>query len=84
MAQNLLASDYGDQRYKNFFLSVSHDLFENIDNMAQYYKTFYDRNLLAFLNRVFVPGKPFLPSLMFANKAGAYLSNALFKCSTQE
>ncbi len=30
---------------------------------------------------VFVPGKPFLPSLMFVGKAGAYPSEASFRCS---
>jgi len=32
--------------------------------------------------KVFVPGKPFQPSLMFAGKAGAYPSEASFRCST--
>ncbi len=32
--------------------------------------------------RVFVPGKLLQPSLMFAGKAGAYLSEAPFRCST--
>ncbi len=32
--------------------------------------------------RAFVPGKLFKPSLMFAGKAGAYLSEAPFRCST--
>ncbi len=31
---------------------------------------------------VFVTGKPFKPSLMFAGKAGAYLIEAPFRCST--
>jgi hypothetical protein len=31
---------------------------------------------------VFVPGKPFQPSLMFAGKVGAFLSGALERCST--
>jgi len=31
---------------------------------------------------VFVPGKPFKPSLIFAGKAGAYPSEAPFRCST--
>jgi hypothetical protein len=31
---------------------------------------------------VFLPGKPFLPSLMSVGKAGAYLSEAPFGCST--
>ncbi len=33
-------------------------------------------------SRVFVPGKPFQPSLMFADKARAYPSEAPFRCST--
>jgi hypothetical protein len=33
--------------------------------------------------REFVPVKPFQPSLMFSGKAGAYLSEAPFRCSTQ-
>jgi hypothetical protein len=32
--------------------------------------------------RVFFSGKPFQPSLMFVNNAEAYLSEALFKCTT--
>ncbi len=32
--------------------------------------------------RVFVPGKPFQPSLMSSGKAGAYLSEAAFMYST--
>ncbi len=42
------------------------------------YKTFYGRNLLIFVTRVFVPGKgkPFQPSLVFAGKVGAYPSGA--------
>ena len=31
---------------------------------------------------MFVPGKPFQPSLMNADKAKAYLSEAPFRCST--
>ncbi len=31
--------------------------------------------------RVFVPGRPFQPSLMFVVKAGAYLSEAPLRCS---
>jgi hypothetical protein len=31
---------------------------------------------------VFVPGKPFKPSLMFVGKAGAFVSEAPIKCST--
>jgi hypothetical protein len=32
--------------------------------------------------RVFVPGKPFQPSLMYLSKDGAYLDEATFRCST--
>jgi hypothetical protein len=32
--------------------------------------------------RAFVHGKPFQPSLMFAGKAGAYLNEGPFRCST--
>ncbi len=35
----------------------------------------------AKLARVFVPGKPFLPSLIFANKTGTYLSGEPFRLS---
>ncbi len=31
---------------------------------------------------MFVPGKPFRPSLVFADKAGAYRSEAPFRSST--
>jgi hypothetical protein len=44
------------------------------------YKTFYGRNFpFSLFARVFVPGKPFQPSLMFAGKAGAYWSEAPFQ-----
>ncbi len=46
---------------------------------GQCYKTFYGRNLRIF---VFVPGKTFQPSLMFTGKAGAYPSEAPFRCTT--
>ena len=37
---------------------------------VMYYKTFYDRNLQIFVTaRVFVPGKPHHPSIMFVGKA---------------
>jgi hypothetical protein len=50
---------------------------------SQYHKTYYGRNLRISLNKlVFVPGKPFLLSLMFAGKAGTYPSEAPFRCST--
>jgi|APCry1669190288_1035285.scaffolds.fasta_scaffold675541_1 hypothetical protein len=43
-----------------------------------YHKTYYGRN-----NKLeFAPGKPFHPNLVFANKAGAYPSEAPFRWST--
>ncbi len=36
---------------------------------GQYYKTFYGHNLQIFVARVFVPVKPFQPSLLFVGKA---------------
>ncbi len=36
---------------------------------GQSYETFYGRNLQIFVARVFVPGKPFQPCLMFVGKA---------------
>jgi hypothetical protein len=36
---------------------------------GQSYETFYERNLQIFVARVFVPVKPFRPSLMFVGKA---------------
>ncbi len=48
-----------------------------VDLRGQSYKTFYCCNLQIFVNtRVFVPGKPFHSSVVFAGKAGAYLSEA--------
>ncbi len=41
------------------------------------------RNILMFVKvRVLVPVRPYQPSLMFASNAGAYLSEAPFRCST--
>jgi hypothetical protein len=49
---------------------------------SQCYKTFYGSNLrILYKARVFVPDKPFQPSLMSAVKAGAYLSEAHFTSS---
>jgi hypothetical protein len=50
--------------------------FYSIGTWGQCYNTFYDRKLPTF---VIVPGEPFQPTLMFAGKAGAYLSGALLK-----
>ncbi len=45
-------------------------IFYNISPLRLYYKTFYSHNLWIFCNKlVFVPGKPFLSSLMFVGKA---------------
>jgi hypothetical protein len=50
-----------------------------IDFWGLYYKTFYNCNLRIFvIARVFVFGKPFQLSLMFAGKAAAYMSEAPF------
>jgi hypothetical protein len=51
---------------------------------AQCYKTFYVRNLRMFVI-IFVPGKPFQPSLMFVGNGKAkslLLRRASFRCST--
>ncbi len=54
-----------------------------IKGWGLYYKTFYGHNLrISEINQGFVLGKPFQPSLMFAVKAGAYLTEAPFRCST--
>ncbi len=46
----------------------------------EYYKPLiYDYFQLAIL---FVPGKPFQPSLMFSSKVKAFLSEAHFRCPT--
>jgi len=37
---------------------------------------------LFVIARVFVPGKPFETSLMFASMTGVYLSETPFRCST--
>jgi hypothetical protein len=50
----------------------------------QFYKTFlsliYKFSIEA---RVFAPGKPFQPGLMFSGKAIAYPSEAPFRCNTK-
>ncbi len=54
------------------------------ETCAHCYETFYIRNLLMLVisYSVFVPAKPFLPSLMFSSKAGAYQKKVLFRCAT--
>ncbi len=54
-------------------------MFYNIDPTAKFYKTFAVV-IYKFLwyAGVFVPGKPFQPSLLFAGKAGAYPSEVPF------
>jgi hypothetical protein len=51
-----------------------------IGHRAQYSKTFYNCNMLMFINRVFVPGRLFQSNLRFAGKARAYQCEAYFKC----
>ncbi len=47
-----------------------------------YHKTHYGRNLrISIISQLFVPCKPFQPSLVLAGKSGAYLSEAPFRCS---
>jgi len=47
---------------------------------AQFYKTFYDRNLQMFV--IIKSGHHLQPSLMFASKAGAHPIEAPFRFST--
>ncbi len=50
---------------------------------GQCYKTFFVHNLRIFvISQSVCLGNPFQPSLMFACKAEAYPSEALFRCST--
>ncbi len=50
-------------------------------DVAQFYRSFYGRNLLMLIKaRVFVPGRPFQLTLMFA-QTGAYPSEEPFKYS---
>ncbi len=51
--------------------------FYNTSTMGQCYKTFYGRNL-----RIFIISQSVCPSLVFAGKAGAHMSEATFRCST--
>ncbi len=56
-----------------------------VSSLGPCYKTFYTRNLQIFIKKqecLFVSGKPFQLSLMFAGKAGAYPIEAPFRCST--
>jgi hypothetical protein len=55
--------------------------FPGLNVKKRFTAVIYKFSLLA---RVFVLGNPFQPSLMFAGKAGAYLSEAPFRCSTLE
>jgi hypothetical protein len=50
--------------------------FYELDSREQSYKYFYGCNL-----RILI-GKRFQPSLKFAGKAGAYLSESTYTCST--
>ncbi len=54
-----------------------------IGDLVQIYKTFYGRNLRIFIiSKSVCTCQAFLPSLMFAVKAGAYPSEALFTRAT--
>jgi hypothetical protein len=47
--------------------------------MGLFYKTYYSRNLrISVISYSVLPVKPLQPSLVFAGKAGAYLSEAPF------
>ncbi len=50
--------------------------------LGLYHKTYYGRNLRISVISKSAPGKPLQPSLVFARKAGAHLSESLFRCST--
>ncbi len=62
-----------DQRSSLLPILVNYDCkkFHKIDNTAECYKTFSVRNLLIFLAKVFVPGKPCQPSLMLVSEASS-------------
>jgi hypothetical protein len=64
-------------------LMRSQTLSNCVQSWGQCYKTFFVRNLRIFVKvRVFVHGKPFQPSLIFAGKAEAYPSEAPERFST--
>ncbi len=49
---------------------LTDNFFHKIGPRGLSYKTFYGRNLRIFvISRVFAPGKPFQPSLIFVGKA---------------
>jgi len=62
------------------FVKYGRKKFYNIGPREQCYKTLFVRNLGNFVISTSVC--PFQPSLMFASKPGAYLSEASFRCST--
>jgi hypothetical protein len=81
---------YHSARLWQHFISlgkkISKQLKKCFATLAQFHKTFYGRNLQMFvikLANVFVPEKPFQPSLMFVNKARAYQNEDPEGCSTQ-
>jgi hypothetical protein len=62
------------------FVNYSRKKFYNIGPWNQRNKTFYGRNFLMFL---FVPGRPFQPSLTFVSDFRAYPSEAPFSCTLE-
>ncbi len=79
MALRLLAKSQSYKWHLTYTLRKTH-IYLIQQGQALYYKTLNGRNLQIFvIARVFVPGKRFQPSLMFAGKAGAYPSEANFR-----
>ncbi len=68
------------QRAENFLVFLSKSSTQSRQARGQCFKTFYGRKLRLFMiSQSVVPCKPFQPSLMFAGKARAYLSEAPFQ-----
>jgi hypothetical protein len=66
--------------WKTFFFQVQYLRIAG-EIRGQCYKAFYSHKLRLFIMRVFVPGKPFQPSIMFAGKARSLnLSGAPENC----
>ncbi len=49
-------------------MNIHQKMFLKIGSKAQYYKTFYFRNLFLFIISLFVPGKPSQSSVQLASK----------------
>ncbi len=55
---------------------------KSLADLGSMLQNFFCPQFKNFRNKlVFVPGKPFQPGLMIAGKAGAYPSEAAFRCS---